>query len=253
VVRALRASCLYAAEAWYAARGLLPDVHRQRSNQRRLYSEFVQPGDLCFDVGAHIGDRTRCFLALGARVVAVEPQPSCVERLRFVFGNDRRVCLVPEALGDRPGQGELAICDAAPTISSMSAAFRESGRFAGEYQWTRVVSVPVTTLDVLIERFGRPTFCKIDVEGFELEVIRGLSQAIPALSFEFGWDTLDQTRLCLAHLARLAPISVNYSVGEGMSWGQLSWVGPDALLANLEELTRSEHVGGDVYVRMSGK
>ncbi|HRD74433.1 MAG TPA: hypothetical protein PK264_00620 [Hyphomicrobiaceae bacterium] len=39
-----------------------------------LYSRFVKPGDLAFDIGAHVGDRTASFLRLGARVVALEPQ-----------------------------------------------------------------------------------------------------------------------------------------------------------------------------------
>jgi FkbM family methyltransferase len=245
-----RRTYLSAAEAWYATRGLAPVVREQRRTQRRLYREFVRPGDICFDVGAHIGDRTRCFLDLGAHVVAIEPQPSCVERLEFVFGRNPRVKLIREALGATPGEGELAICDQAPTISSMSRGFRESGRFAGQHQWTRTVRVAVTTLDLLIDQYGVPSFCKIDVEGFELEVIRGLTHAIPALSFEFGWDTLAQTRACLKYLARIAPCRVNYSLGESMVWALPNWVEPDALVDHLTDLTQSKLVGGDIYVRM---
>ena len=50
-------------------------------NKRRLkrfYAQFIQPGDLCFDLGAHLGNRANAWLALGAKIVAVEPQPSCV-------------------------------------------------------------------------------------------------------------------------------------------------------------------------------
>jgi hypothetical protein len=132
----------------------------------------------------------------------------------------------------------------------MSASFRESGRFAAEYKWTRVVPVEVTTLDALIDRFGVPAFCKIDVEGFESEVVRGLTRAVPALSFEFGWDSLEQTRACLDHLTGIAPIMVNYSLGESMLWALPGWLEPKGLMVHLEQLTR-ERVGGDVYVRMS--
>ena len=44
--------------------------------------QFVKPGDLVFDIGAHLGNRTRAFVALGCRVVAVEPQPHVARMLR---------------------------------------------------------------------------------------------------------------------------------------------------------------------------
>src|SRR5437763_1165313 len=111
---------LLAAEGWYAARGLTCETQRRRKAQRSLYRQFVTRGDLCFDVGANIGDRTRAFLDLGARVVAIDPQPSCVRRLGFVFGRNSRVTIVPAGLGADAGEADLAICDAAPTISTMS-------------------------------------------------------------------------------------------------------------------------------------
>ena len=42
-----------------------------------LYARFVKPGDLAFDIGSHVGDRIASFRRLGARVVALEPQPLC--------------------------------------------------------------------------------------------------------------------------------------------------------------------------------
>lgn len=242
---------LHAAEAWYVIRGLIPEIKRQRHLQRLLYSQFVRPGDLCFDVGAHAGDRTRAFLALGASVVAVDPQPSCARRLAFAFRNNPRVSVISEALGEAPGEGELAVCDAAPTISTMSKRFREQGRFSSTYKWTRMVRVSVTTLDELIAHYGLPTFCKIDVEGFEVQVIRGLTQPVPGLSFEFGWDTLDETAACLEHLEKLGRLKVNYSLGESMLWALREWVDPPTLVDRLAEFLRSERVGGDVYVKMS--
>ena len=54
----------------------------------RLYGHFVRPGDLVFDIGAHVGDRVASFRRLGARVVAVEPQPAMVRALRLLYGRD---------------------------------------------------------------------------------------------------------------------------------------------------------------------
>lgn len=102
---------------------------RRRAKALRLYRRFLAEGDLCFDVGANVGDRTELFLALGARVVAVEPQSACVEALARRFGS--RIELVPAALGPRPGEAELLVASY-HTLSSLSsewvAAVQASGR-----------------------------------------------------------------------------------------------------------------------------
>ena len=63
---------------------------------RRFYSRFVRAGDLCFDVGAHAGNRVRCFRQLGARVVAIEPQADFVRLLELLYGTGARIS---EAVG----------------------------------------------------------------------------------------------------------------------------------------------------------
>ena len=57
-----------------------PDVPRAAMDA--LYRQFIEPGDLVFDIGAHVGDRVSSFRRLGARVVAVEPQALLIG-LRF--------------------------------------------------------------------------------------------------------------------------------------------------------------------------
>src|SRR3974377_179632 len=48
---------------------------RWRARERRLFGHFMRPGDLVFDIGANIGDKTAAFRAHRARVVCVEPDP----------------------------------------------------------------------------------------------------------------------------------------------------------------------------------
>src|SRR5918997_6957771 len=102
------------ARAWGIARSLVIH-HGQPAKHRRavrLYGEFLGPGDLAFDVGAHVGGRVRAWRRLGARVVAVEPQPDLLRVLRLFFARDRGVVIVPRAVGARAGRARLAVSSA---------------------------------------------------------------------------------------------------------------------------------------------
>src|SRR5262249_15363875 len=153
----------------------------------RLYGQFVQADDLVFDVGAHVGDRIAAFRRLGARVVAVEPQPALTKTLKVLYGRDRAVTIEPTAIGNTSGEIELKINIDNPTVSTASDDFVRAAAGAPGWEgqaWTRMVRVPVTTLDALIARHGLPAFIKIDIEGFEAEALAGLTKPVPALSFE---------------------------------------------------------------------
>lgn len=219
---------------------------RRRAKALRLYRRFLAEGDLCFDVGANVGDRTELFLALGARVVAVEPQSACVEALARRFGS--RIELVSAALGPRAGEAELMVASY-HTLSSLSsewvAAVQASGRFQ-EFSWEEREVVPMTTLDELIERFGTPAFCKIDVEGFELEVLQGLSQPIPAVCFEFTLERIESRLEAVDHLAHLGVSRFNYSPGESMHLALRDWLSRDEIRGYLTSIASTDTFG-DVY------
>ena len=214
-----------------------------------LYEQFVSPGSLAFDVGANMGDRTAVLVELGARVVAVEPQADCAAALRERFGE--AVIVEQAAVGSVVGQAELHVASA-HTISSLNPVWVErvqaSGRFS-EYRWDETVGVPVTTLDALIERHGVPDFVKVDVEGYELEVVRGLSRAVPVLSLEFDFELMEHRLKAVDRLAVLGMDAFNFSPGETLELALEEWVGPDAIKAYLERTPRDVLFFGDVYAR----
>lgn len=217
----------------------------------RFYSTFIGAGDLCFDVGANVGERTAAFLDLQARVVAIEPQSGCLKQLHTRFAGEERVTIVGSAVGEQEGHLDLHVCEGASTISTMSTKWTTDGRFARDYQWTQTERVEVTTLTRLIERFGKPRFCKIDVEGFEPSVIRGLTTPVPLLCFEFTREFMDDAKACAAHLESLAPIWTNVSIGESMELLSRQWVAPETLYSLLDSL-EDPLLWGDIYVRVGG-
>jgi FkbM family methyltransferase len=214
-----------------------------------LYAKFIRPDDLVFDIGAHVGDRIRAFRRLGARVVAVEPQPALFRTLTVLFGRDDRVTLVPSAVGRVSGTATMMINLDNPTTSTLSRDFIEASRGAAGWEaqaWPQSLPVPVTTLDELIGKHGVPSFIKLDVEGFEAEALGGLSHRIPALSFEF---TTIQRAVGLASLERCTALGYTRfcaALGESQRLGE--WLGAADVAHWLTTLPHAAN-SGDIYAR----
>jgi len=217
----------------------------------RLYAPFVARGALCFDIGAHAGNRVRCWRSLGASVVAIEPQPDFVRILERLFGNDPAVSIVPAAVGREEGSAELLVSERTPTVTTLSRDWIErigaTPSFRG-VEWEKGPTVPVTTLDALIARFGVPAFVKIDVEGLELAVLEGLSRPVRALSFEYLPAARDIALGCIDRLGVLGRYSFNWSVGETHRLAEPAWLDAGAMRERLVALPDDAR-SGDVYAR----
>ena len=224
-------------------------------NRRRLrnfYGQFIRPGDLCFDIGAHVGNRTRAWVDLSARVVAVEPQPVCMEYLEQRFGEIPAVTLVGKAVGDEPGLATFHINSANPTISTLSNSdWRDQLKSDARYpiKWDHQMVVDVITLDQLIAEFGIPAFCKIDIENYEARAIRGLSSALPLVSLEYYPPKMEEGLLALEGLNELGTYEYNWSIGESMRLKSIEWIDFQALKDILRTYT-TRFQYGDVYARL---
>lgn len=204
---------------------------RQRGLQC-LYQPFIQPGTVAFDIGAHLGDRSAAFHALGAKVVALEPQPDLAKWFKRLI-NQPTITLLPLAAGPMAGFAEISISPGNPTLSTLATEWREQigERNAGfsQVRWEQRLRVPVTTLDALIDEYGEPSFIKIDVEGFEAQVLAGLSRPVAALSVEFVAGFLEISHDCVSHLSRLGDYRYNAVVGEQRHFQWTEWKTPQAI------------------------
>jgi FkbM family methyltransferase len=217
----------------------------------RLYAPFLGPGRLAFDIGAHAGNRVRAFRRLGARVIAVEPQPDFARLLETLYGRDPAVTIVRAAVGRAAGTARLLVAERTPTVSTLSTDWTERVRadpsFAG-VSWAPGATVAVTTLDALIEAHGEPDFVKLDVEGYEAEALAGLTRPVRALSFEYLPAAREVALACVERLAALGHYEFNWSRGESQVLARSAWLEADALRSFLDRL-RPGDGSGDVYAR----
>ncbi|EHJ47346.1 methyltransferase FkbM family [Solidesulfovibrio carbinoliphilus subsp. oakridgensis] len=208
--------------------------------------DFLQPGDLVFDVGANIGKSTQHYLDLGARVVAFEANPRLAATLCRRFAATPQAFIENKAVADRPGIVTLNICTQSPVLSTCNPQWF-TGRFK-QYLWDEKVQVPSVTLDMAMDFFGTPRFMKIDVEGFERQVLSGLSRPIGLLSFEFTIEFIENMGRCLEHLESIGMTKFNLGLAEHDALALPEWLSGEEVKTLAGDLGRRDGgLWGDVY------
>lgn len=235
--------------SWLMYRGQFWRKNRMEAFYRRL----ISGGDLCFDIGAHVGNRSSTWHKIGAQVVAIEPQPRLAGYLRRLTRHMQGVTVLEAAVGEKPGTETFYGSRATPTVATLDAAWqqevRQDSRF-GNIDWDESYPVKITTLDALIERFGVPAFVKIDVEGAEHHVLAGLSQALPALSFEYLPVTWERAARCIRQLAMLGQYRFVRSEVETMRFVDAAPCSGEEMIQQLQGLPMQAG-SGDVYAFLS--
>ena len=226
---------------------------RHRHRLMALYRPIIKPNQLVFDIGANDGTYSEVYAALGARVIAIEPNPALLQKIRMRCPSS--VTIVETAIGSKAGTAVLHMqsregYDGTSTMSEeWIATAQQSPRWA-DAVWDREITVSVTTLEALRRQYGDPDYIKIDIEGYEEEALRGLSVQPPLLSLEYNIEALGALRRCLELPIMSAPERrFNYVTGYSSALASEGWLDRVALEAHLERLAPESF--GDVFVRRS--
>ena len=210
-------------------------------------SNFLSANDLFFDVGAHLGDKSKELIKNKIKVVMIEPQPECLKVLKELYSKNPLVTIIPMGLGRINQKIEMSINTKQPVISTFAEHWK-TGRFSNS-NWDKKIMVDVTTLDDLINKFGDPKYIKIDVEGFEHQVILGLTKKSGIISFEFTSEFIKDTYKSLDYLISLGYSDFNFSIGERRKF-YTQWKNANVIKKDVEKIIKEDHLlWGDMYCK----
>ena len=219
----LQASRVYDLYWRIADRSIVDAGRKELEFYRNLLGE-IHPTDLIFDVGANHGTKTEIFLKLGAEVLAVEPDNTNQEILRQKFQRYRLhpkpVTILGKALGDTEAVVSMWVDEPGSAKNTLSPKWvnilrDDQKRFGHALKFADQQLVETTTLEQLMVKYGVPRFIKIDVEGYENTVLRGMRRPVPYLSFEVNLPEFRMEGLeCIQQLERVYKEGVfNFAVG----------------------------------------
>ena len=228
---------------------------KQIADRRTFYMQFLKEGSLFFDIGANYGNRIEPLVNEPIKIIAIEPQIECVRFLQKRFG--KKITVLQNGVGKTMDSKLMYIATNANILSSFSKDWIDSTKNSGRFsaiKWDKTRTIEMVTLDYLIATYGKPDFVKIDVEGFELEVLQGLTQTFKTLSIEYTVPERSEELLaCLLYLNNLTQqqAQYNYCITENTNFALPNWVSYDQMLHEVKANRFVHSLFGDVYVKFT--
>ena len=206
--------------------------------------------NLVFDVGSNVGTTVEFFSQKANKVIGFEPNPRLVEILRRRF-NNRNVIIDSRGLSNEIGEKKFRIANA-DTISTFSEDWVNNSRFTGGYSWNEGIIVETTTLDSVIKQYGTPDYIKIDVEGYEFEVLTSLTKVLEntIISFEWAEEQKNKIEQTIKYLFNLGYKKFSYTEADKILIdSEIDWRTIDKLnlIENLDDQRKDKW--GMIYVK----
>ncbi|WP_431165826.1 FkbM family methyltransferase [Tenacibaculum halocynthiae] len=220
---------------------------RKNNALKHFYTSLIRENDLCFDIGANVGEKSLIYLRLKAKVIAFEPQSQCLpylKKIKIKYSNFKYEQL---AIADENKYGELIIGNHIE-IATMSQKFVNFFKSESIF-WNEKEPVKIVTLDSQIEKWGIPEFCKIDAEGAEYLILKELSYPIPTIEFEFTNGFIDEALLILTKIDILSTYEYNYILNEFPIWKIKNWVDKETLIKIIQRLPKNK-LHGNIYAKL---
>lgn len=216
---------------------------------KKFYGGLVAKNQLCFDIGANIGAKSKLLLSLGAKVIAFEPQTSCFKVLNQMADAHPDFTFCPCAVGGKNETKTLHLANNSE-VATLSEDFIDY--FSGEtVYWSQTEKVSVKSLDSLIEKYGRPDFCKIDTEGYELAILSALHHRLPLIEFEFtGGFTEDTVKII--SLLDDGNTRFNYILNENLKFRLKDWVSAQEMILIFQTLPKAR-LHGNIFAKNDPK
>jgi FkbM family methyltransferase len=247
VYQRLKGSSLYDLYWNVADRRWITRRNQHLAFYRQVLSGF-RPGDLIFDVGANVGEKSDVFLRMGAKVVAVEPDESnqriLEERFLKLRLAPKPLVIVGKAVSDSVKVETMYVDGPGSALNTLnpkwvSALKGNKQRFehtGDKLDFDSRKEIETTTIEQLIAAHGLPYFVKIDVEGYEKWALLGLKRAVPFLSFEVNLpEFLSEGVECVRLLETLDTHGrFNYAADFQQGLMFQSWLDADRLCRELE-------------------
>lgn len=231
-----------------------PAIYKIQQEEPNFYKKFLKShpakNNMIFDVGANMGHKSIIFSRLAKKVVAFEPSEKLFDFLQKRFGNSN-VILFNYALGNTVSDLDFYVVENNEAYNSLNKKHIETTttlRGIATINTIKHKKIKVEIVENFIKKLGIPKYIKIDVEGYEHEVIKGLKTPVPLLSFEVNLpEFCNESIQSINYLDKISCQNYMYNFATGNFFLNENFIGKDEAISFLESSQLSYL---EIYVKL---